>query len=205
MLRRRRPLHLVGIGLGLLAAIVVSALLYGDLPEFLHADLPEIGRAMREFLVHSSFLAGFALLYIEESGIPLPAPGDVFVMYVGVHIPHNVGSWLVAWLGLIAAVLLGATNLYLIARKFGPVVAHSRFADYVHLSPDRLEKAEKWFQRYGALAIIFGRHIPGFRVPITVAAATLGVPYRVFAPSVAVSTAIWAGVMLTLGMTIGPR
>ena len=34
-------------------------------------------------------------------------------------------------------------------------------------------------------------------------AATLGVPYRVFAPSVAVSSAIWAAVGLWLGATLG--
>src|SRR5438105_1040342 len=84
-------------------------------------------------------------------------------------------------------------------------LVHSRFAEYVHLNPERLAKAEGWFKRYGVLAIIFGRHIPGFRVPITVASGIFNVPYRVFAPSVAVSTAIWAGVMLTLGMLLGPR
>lgn len=203
--RQRRPLHLIAIGLVALAAVLVSALLYGDLPEFLRADLPEFGRSMRQLFVHFSYVPGFALLYVEESGIPLPAPGDVFVMYVGVHIPHTFWAWLIAWLGLILAVVLGATNLFLLSRRFGRRLVHSQFADYVHLTPERLEKAERWFQKYGVLAIIFGRHIPGFRVPITVMAGTLGVPYKVFAPSVAVSTAIWAGVMLTLGMTVGPR
>ncbi|HEX2682227.1 MAG TPA: hypothetical protein VHQ03_13185, partial [Candidatus Dormibacteraeota bacterium] len=31
------------------------------------------------------------------------------------------------------------------------------------------------------------------------------VPYRVFAPSVAVSTAIWAGVVLIIGINFGPH
>jgi membrane protein DedA with SNARE-associated domain len=101
--------------------------------------------------------------------------------------------------------VLGATNLFFISRRVGHRLVNSQFAEYVHLNPARLAKAEAWFKRYGVLAIIFGRHIPGFRVPITVASAVFGVPYRVFAPSVAVSTAIWAGVMLTLGITIGPH
>lgn len=199
--RRQHPLQLVLIGLVVLAAIVLSALLYGDLPEVVHTS----GRGLRHFFNRYTYLPGFALLYIEESGIPLPAPGDVFVMYVGIHIPRNIGAWLAAWLGLIVAVTLGATNLYLISRKFGTKLVHSSFGEYVHLNPERLAKAEQWFARWGVLAIIFGRHVPGFRVPITVAAGTFGVKYRVFAPSVAISTAIWAGVMLTLGITIGPR
>lgn len=204
-LRRRHPLHVLAVAAVVLIALLISAVVYGDLPEFLHADVPQYGRAMRAFIGHYTFLGGYVLLYIEESGIPLPAPGDVFVMFVGAHIPHTVWSFVLAWLGLVVAVTLGATNLFLLSRRFGPRLAHSGVADYVHLSPERLEKAEKWFQKYGVLAIIFGRHIPGFRVPITVAAGTLNVPYRIFAPSVAVSTAIWAGVMLTVGVTMGPR
>lgn len=200
-MRRRHPLHLLAIALLIVFAILLSAVLYGDLPEVAHAG----GRGLRQFFNHYTFLPGFVALYVEESGIPLPAPGDVFVMFIGVHIPHTLWAWLVAWLFLILAVTLGATNLFLLSRKFGPRLVHSQLAEYVHLTPERLEKAQKWFHRYGVLAIIFGRHIPGFRVPITVAAGTLGVSYRVFAPSVAVSTAIWAGVMLTLGVTIGPR
>ena len=200
-MRRRHPLHLLAIALFIVFLVLLSAVLYGDLPELVHAG----GRELRQLFDRYTVVPGFALLYIEESGIPLPAPGDVFVMYVGVHIPHTLWAWVLAWLGLIVAVTLGATNLFLISRRFGPRLVHSQVAEYVHLTPERLVKAEKWFHRYGVLAIIFGRHIPGFRVPITVAAGTLGVSYRVFAPSVAVSTAIWAGVMLTLGVTIGPR
>jgi membrane protein DedA with SNARE-associated domain len=55
------------------------------------------------------------------------------------------------------------------------------------------------------IAIIFGRHIPGFRVPITVAAGVFKVSYPLFAVSVAVSTAIWAGVFIVIGINFGPR
>jgi membrane protein DedA with SNARE-associated domain len=106
---------------------------------------------------------------------------------------------------LIAVVVLGATNLFFISRRFGRRLAEGRFAHVIHLSPERLQRAEKWFERYGVLAIIFGRHIPGFRVPITLAAGVFRVPYPLFAASVAVSTAIWAGVFLILGINFGGR
>jgi membrane protein DedA with SNARE-associated domain len=126
-------------------------------------------------------------------------------MYVGAHVPRNLASWIVAWLGLIAVVVAGATNLFFISRRFGRRLAQGRFAEVVHLSPERLDKAERWFEKYGVIAIIFGRHIPGFRVPITLAAGVLRVKYSVFAASVAVSTAIWAGIVLLVGINFGPR
>src|SRR5436853_1037094 len=200
-IRSGRAFQVAAVSLVALAVLIVSALLYGELPEFFHVG----GQQLRDFMRHNAYLPGFALLYVEESGVPLPAPGDVFVMYVGIHVPHNLAAWIAAWLGLIVAVVLGATNLFLISRKYGRRLAESQLAEYVHLSPERLAKAERWFKRYGVLAIIFGRHIPGFRIPITVACGVFRVPYRLFAPSVAVSTAIWAGVVLIIGIKFGPR
>ena len=197
----RPRLRMAGIVVLIVAGIVVSAILQGDVPDVLEAGTVWV----RHILHRYTYLASYGLLYIEESGIPLPAPGDVFVMYVGAHVPRNFASWFVAWLGLIGVVVLGATNLFFISRKFGRRLAESRYAEAIHLSPERLQRAEDWFKRYGVVAIIFGRHIPGFRVPITVAAGALKVGYPVFAASVAVSTAIWAGVVMTIGVTFGPR
>jgi membrane protein DedA with SNARE-associated domain len=192
---------MLAFGLIVLAGLIILAVLYGDLPEVLHVG----GRMLRDFYRRNSFIPGFALLYFEESGVPLPAPGDVFVMYVGVHVPHHLAAWIAAWLGLILAVVLGATNLFLISRKFGRRLVESDLAEYVHLSHSRLKRAEGWFDRWGVLAIIFGRHIPGFRIPITVMAGIFRVRYPVFAASVAVSTAIWAGIVLIVGINYGPR
>jgi membrane-associated protein len=199
--RTGRSLQIAAGILVALVVLVVLALLYGELPEFLNP----LGRELRDFMRRNQYLPGYGALYIEESGVPLPAPGDVFVMYVGAHIPRHWAAWIGAWLGLILAVVLGATNLYLISRRWGRKLATSSLAEYIHLSHERLERAEVWFKRYGVLAIIFGRHIPGFRIPITVASGVFQIPYRVFAPSVAVSTAVWAGVMLFIGVNFGPR
>lgn len=196
-----RNVRIAGIVILIVAAIVVSAILQGDVPDVLEGGMLWV----RPFLHRYTYLASYGLLYLEESGIPLPAPGDVFVMYVGAHVPRNLVSWTVAWLGLIGVVVLGASNLFFISRKFGRRLAESRYAEAIHLSPERLKQAEQWFKRYGVVAIIFGRHVPGFRVPITVAAGALKVSYPVFVASVAVSTAIWAGIVMAIGVNFGPR
>jgi membrane-associated protein len=148
--------------------------------------------------------ACLALLYVEESGVPLPVPGDVYVVYLGTLSAGSLAKLAGAWLAIIAVVVAGATNLYLISRRWAHQLITGRVGQLLHLDPERLARVERWLSRWGALAIIFGRHVPGMRVPITVLAGTFGVRYRVFAPSVAVSTAIWAGVWLALAARFGP-
>src|SRR2546427_3733350 len=164
---------------------------------------PQSDATIGDYLRRYGYRVGFALIYVEESGPPLFIPGDAFLLYVGHRLPHNVPVLLAAWLGFVLAVTLGATNLYLLSRRFGRQLIEHRLARFLHLTPDRLARAEHWFGRWGPWTLIFGRHIPGFRVPLTVAAGILKLHYRIFAISVAVSSAIWAGAFLMLGVLFG--
>jgi len=192
--------RVIGGALILVAVIVfIGVLVENDVRGELPDAEASIGSVLREF----GYLAGFGLIYIEESGIPLFIPGDAFLVYVGHALPYSFPILFAAWLGFILAVILGATNLYLISRRYGRRLLEHRLARFLHLTPARLEEAEHWFRRYGPWALIFGRHIPGFRVPLTVAAGILELPYRVFVISVLVSSATWAGLFLTLGAVFG--
>jgi len=167
------------------------------------AQSPEADTSIANVLRQDGYLVGFALLYIEESGVPLFIPGDAFLAYVGHRLPHNVPVFLVAWIGFVLAVTFGATNLYLLSRRYGRRLLEHRLAGLLHLTPQRLETAEESFRRWGPWALIFGRHIFGLRVPLTVAAGVLKLPYRTFAISVAISSAAWAAVFLLLGLFFG--
>jgi membrane protein DedA with SNARE-associated domain len=191
----------VGVLLAAGLTLLVFAILEGDLPELFRDGAYFVGQLLRHF----GLPAAFGLLYLEESGVPMPMPGDVFVMYVGHHSTHGLPTLLAAWLGLIALVVLGATNLYWISRRWGRSIVEHRLAKLLHLTPARIEQAERWFARWGFWTLVFGRHIPGLRVPLTVAAGIFGVRYRVFITSVAISTAVWAGFFMTLGAVFGGR
>ncbi|TAN34795.1 DedA family protein [bacterium] len=188
-------------GAALLAGVVVAMALlveHDAAGQALETDV-----SIAALLKRHGYLAGFALIYIEESGIPLFIPGDAFLLYVGHHVPHHVPALAVAWLGMVLAVTLGATNLYLISRRFGRRLLDHRLATLLHLTPGRMDRAELWFRRWGPWALILGRHVPGLRVPLTVAAGVLQLRYRVFAISVAVSSAAWTAAFLALGAVFG--
>src|ERR1700674_3974429 len=191
----------VGVLLAAIVAVAAFAILEGDLPEAVGNGARLVGHLLRQF----GLPAAFGLLYLEESGVPMPMPGDVFVMYIGHHAAHGLLTALAAWLGLIAVVVLGATNLYFISRRWGRAIVEHRLARLLHLTPARIDQAERWFGRWGVWTLVFGRHIPGLRVPLTVAAGIFRVPYRVFIASVAISTAVWAGFFMMLGAVFGGR
>jgi membrane-associated protein len=198
LLRRRRALAWLPVA-GLALLLVALAFLQSDLPEDF-GDLRDFaGTVLRRFGAPASL----ALLYLEESGIPFPVPGDVYVAYLGNLAAGSIPALVGAWLGVIAVVVAGASNLYLVSRRWGHRLVTHRLGAALHLDPGRVARIERWLARWGAVTIIFGRHLPGFRIPITVMAGTFEVRYRVFALSVAVSTAVWAGIWLLLGRRYG--
>ena len=164
---------------------------------------PTADASIADLLKRHGYLVGFLLVYVEESGVPLFISGDAFLLYVGHRLPRNVPALVAAWLGMILAVVLGASNLYLLARRYRRRLLGHRIAGMLHLTPDRMLRAEATFRRWGPWALIVGRHVPGLRIPLTVIAGILELDYRVFAISVAVSSATWTAAFLTLGAVFG--
>jgi membrane protein DedA with SNARE-associated domain len=182
-------------------SVLAVAILQGDAPDLI-GDGTSWGLGQ---LATRGYLTSYPLLFIEEAGVPLPAPGDVFVLYAGAHVPHAPLPLAAAWLGFVLVVLAGASILYVISRRLGRDIAHSWVGRLIHLTPERLDRAEGWFAGHGPVAIIFGRHVPGLRIPITVACGVLQVPYRLFAICVAISAAVWAGFWVGIGAVFGLR
>ncbi len=144
------------------------------------------------------------LLLIEESGIPLPVPGDIYVAYMGYQVARGTISFLAAFIILLITVLIGASILYYLASRFGNRIAR-KFGHFLHLDEKKLITVEKWFRKYGPLVIIFGRHIPGFRIPITIFAGMSDVPYPTFIVSTFISVVFWIMFYLSLGQRLGPK
>jgi membrane protein DedA with SNARE-associated domain len=196
--RRWLPFVLAGV----LVVVLVLVVLFLFSPP-LRVPRGIVRRAATELIRRFGPAGAVGLLYLEESGVPLPVPGDVYVLYLGDHFASQFRLWVLAWLAIIVAVVLGATNLYLISRQIGRRLIAGSLGALLHVTPQRLDQAEAWFHRWGPWALIFGRHIPGGRIPITIAAGLLRVNYPVFAACVAVSTAIWAGAWFTIGHFAG--
>jgi membrane protein DedA with SNARE-associated domain len=167
---------------------------------YLDRALPLTRYLSEQIRLHQA-IAVFMVIMLEEIGVPLPLPGDLFIAYAGhLVVRHRLGL-VAAFLSIVLGAMVGASVLYWLARRFGqPFV--QRYGPYMHLKPKRLQTAERWFIRWGPLMIIVGRQIPGFRMVISVFSGLFGVPYLVFLPSVAVAAGIWAAMFLAIGIRL---
>src|SRR6266581_8256164 len=96
-------------------------------------------------------------------------------------------------IGLLTAFLgiwIGDIGLYGLGSVFGRRTTQSRWLQK-YLTPQSLAKAEGWFARHGSLALVMSRAIPGSRLPLYVAAGALRLPFRLFAKTTAVCSAVW--------------
>jgi membrane protein DedA with SNARE-associated domain len=146
----------------------------------------------------------FVVIFLEELGVPLPAPGDVAIMYGGYLTTTGAIPYPLAYLAVVSGAVLGSACNLTISRRYGrPFV--QRFGKYVGVTEARLVRAEGLVKRWGPWAIIIGRLIPGMRIVLSALSGILGVPYRVFMPCVFVSALIWAAIFLEIGRRVGPR
>jgi len=151
---------------------------------------------------HETLFIFFAIFF-EESGIPMPLPADLAMALAGYRVAQGQMSLLEAFAIGQAATLLGSSCLYWVGRRGGRAILF-RYARLLHISPQRLNQAERLVTRSGPLAVIVGRQIPGLRMITPLACGIFRIPYRVFLPAMFVGSSVYIGAFLALGMWGGP-
>src|SRR4051794_13434663 len=149
-------------------------------------------------------VAVFVLVLIEEAGVPLPLPGDLVMVVAGFRVARGEMNLFLTLFLLELATLIGSSFLYWLAARGGRPLLY-RYGRFIHLDRGKLDKAEGWVQRHGALAIVLGRVIPGLRIPTAIAAGVFGIRYAVFLPAVAVGSSLYILFFVLLGYFAGPQ
>jgi membrane protein DedA with SNARE-associated domain len=162
----------------------------------------EVGRATSSFLNEHGLLAAFVFLLIEEAGVPVPVPGDVLMLILGLHAREgSVPLWqaiAATWLGTI----IGSTFLYFASRMAGRSLVY-RYGRFIRLTPERLDKTEQWLKHHGSRAVFLGRLVPGLRIVTAVACGVFEVPFTVFFPAMSLGALLYIVVYTLLGYFFG--
>ncbi|MBI4496503.1 MAG: DedA family protein [Chloroflexi bacterium] len=165
--------------------------------------MSELHHTLWQFVQTNGYPAIFLLLLIEESGVPLLfLPGDLVIMWAGYQYFIGNMDLLAVLLLTTAAVALGSSALYTVSYRLGHRML-LRFGKVLHVTPERVDQAAQWVHRYGFLAVVAGRLIPGLRTPTSVASGVLRLPYHTFLPATITAAALWTLFYFFLGVALG--
>lgn len=105
----------------------------------------------------------FLIVFVETGLVFFPfLPGDSLLFAAGVFTADGGGlNVVVTLLVFYAAAILGNTSNYWIARFFGSRIIDS--GKVKALTPERMQKLDEYFEKYGGLTIVITRFMPFFR------------------------------------------
>lgn len=158
-----------------------------------------ISELLSEYLYLGVFLAAL----IETIIPPIPTMA-VFPTAGFIASQNGLGLFEVVILGIIGGLgaSIGSTVIYLIALKLGRI-ALLKYLNRMRISEKKIDRVEKWFEKYGDKAVLFGRMIPVFREMISVPAGLLKMNIKKFLLYTVLGSCGWGITMVMVGYFFG--
>jgi len=98
--------------------------------------------------------------------------------------------------------LVGAMIGYGIGRVGGRVLLEEH-GSWFHVTPERFQRAERWFDRWGNWGVLIGRITPVIRSFVSYPAGALEMPLGPYVVLTAIGSAIWAFAIAGIGYGLG--
>ena len=149
-----------------------------------------------------------------------PAASELVMLYSGavaagafagqstVLFGHRFDDGLPAYLAMAAAGSVGYTVGAVIGWWIG-LRGGRRFLErhgrWVHLNEHRLDRAERWFERWGALGVFIGRVSPVVRSFVSIPAGVFRQPLGLYVPLTLLGSTLWCVAFAGAGWWFGSR
>jgi membrane protein DedA with SNARE-associated domain len=170
---------------------------------FLFASVTDSLVTFATHIIRDLGLAGVAMLTLT-SGV-VGVPGSEPTMLFG---GFNVSEGHLTLLGIIVfgvlGDMIGASIAYAIG-YYGRRELVERHGNKLHISTQRLDRAHRWFERFGAPVIIVSRWIPFARAAFPYAAGVARMGYVRFVTCATIGSIIWIAALGVLGREVGSQ
>lgn len=148
-----------------------------------------------EAILSASYL-GIFLIVFAETGLLVGffLPGDSLLIAAGLLAAGgklNLGGIMAA---VVVGAILGNTAGYFIGQRFGPAVFSNQNSRF--FKPEYVVEAQKFFVKYGALAVILARFVPIVRTLVPTLAGVSRMPFMLYTLYNIIGALLW-GVGLT--------
>jgi membrane protein DedA with SNARE-associated domain len=142
----------------------------------------------------------FVLLVMGSAGIPVSS--EAVMLLAGFDVFKGHFEILAIVIVGVAGDLVGATVAYAIG-YFGRVEILRRHGAKIHLTPERLARTERWFERHGAIAVPVCRILPLVRAYMSFPAGAARMGYGRFLGLSALGGIPWIVFWGVLGRALG--
>jgi membrane protein DedA with SNARE-associated domain len=177
--------------------------------------LASVSSALTTLIGDHGLYAVFGLMLIDSV---LPAASELVMLYAGVvasgalagqHVVlfgHQIDSQFWGYVAMSAAGVVGQTVGSIIGWAIGlyggrPLV--ERHGRWMHLGPENLDRAERWFDRWGDWAVLLGRMTPVVRSFVSIPAGLARMPLGRFTLFSALGTIPWCFGIAGAGWALG--
>jgi membrane protein DedA with SNARE-associated domain len=154
----------------------------------------------KTFVESYGLWAIFVTMLLESAFIPIPS--EVVVPLGGVLAAQgHVALWQVVVVATLAN-LVGSLIIYALGRYAGREVV-LRYGRYVRITSEHLDRADRWFERWGSWAVFITRMLPGVRSVISLPAGIARMPVVRFAIFTTLGSIPWNLALAYLGYLFG--
>jgi membrane protein DedA with SNARE-associated domain len=155
-----------------------------------------------EVISAAGYVGVILLMAIESACIPLPS--EVIMPFAGYLVSLGKLSLVGAATAGAIGCNVGSTVAYYVA-AFGGRPVLERWGKYVLISRSELEHTDRFFERYGAATVFFGRLLPVIRTFIAFPAGLARMPMLKFQIYTFVGSWPWCLALAYAGSVLGAR
>jgi membrane protein DedA with SNARE-associated domain len=146
-------------------------------------------------------LAGvFVLMLLESACIPLPS--EATMLFAGFNVDKGHYSLFAAVAVGVLGNLVGSWIAYAVG-YFGRVEWLEQHGRKIHVKPEHLAWADRWFARWGAPAVFFSRMLPIIRTFISLPAGVARMPFWRFTVLTLLGCIPWVLLLTFIGKQAG--
>jgi membrane protein DedA with SNARE-associated domain len=149
----------------------------------------------------------FALMALASACIPVPS--EVVMLFAGFAVADKLGSGAHHHLTLVGVVLAGLLGTlvgswvaYAVGRG-GRLELLERHGSKLHIGPAQVQRADRWFARYGEAVVLFGRMVPLVRAFVSLPAGVARMPFVRFSVLTLVGTLPFVLALALAGEALG--
>jgi membrane protein DedA with SNARE-associated domain len=157
-----------------------------------------------ETIVHWVTQYGYAgiFLLLMAGILGIPVPDEIVLLFSGYLVLRERLGYVPTLLAAFFGTMCGITLSYILGRTLGWFLL-CRYGHLVHITPERIEVAHRWLERWGRWGLLFGYFVPGFRHLAAYLSGTSKMHLRMFALFAYTGAFLWIITFVTAGRYLG--